>query len=242
MVLLKGLGERMAEDERRRVLVEGDRSNTSQQMNGMTNSNGSGYAEVNGTSNPPAAAITAAPSSGGYLSGLGSWASSKMTSSAMPAENAHANTPATPNSAEITISKPTPPSTKKATPAFSSLSLSDANIGGNASGWSDDEIDDDLGGNTDQKNTASTSSVIPSWAAKNEDDEFLAQFEKKPIMRPRANISSGRKLKTNPSAIAAKRRAEMAKRKAVKSSEPEKSAMKLSTGNTGDLNDGWDDF
>jgi len=67
MVLLKGLGERMAEDERRRVLVEGNRSNTSHQMNEMKNSNGSGYAEVNGTSNPPASAITAAPSSGGYL-------------------------------------------------------------------------------------------------------------------------------------------------------------------------------
>jgi len=75
-----------------------------------------------------------------------------------------------------------------------------------------------LDGNADQKNTASSSSVILSWAVKNEDDDLLAQFEKKPVMRPRANVSSGGKLRTNPFAIAAKRRAKIAKQKALKTS------------------------
>ena len=82
------------------MLVEGD-SYTSQQTNEMKNSNDGGYAEVNGTSTSPAAATIAAPSSGGHLSGLGSWASSKMTSSARPSENANANTSATHDSAEL---------------------------------------------------------------------------------------------------------------------------------------------
>jgi hypothetical protein len=187
------------------------------------------------TASVAAAAPTPAPaSSTSYLSGLGSWAASKIvTSSKADAVNQ--------GSAEIQISsknvgeissstsKSQPIEAKKPTPAFSSLSLRDAGVGGASTGWSDDEFDDTLPQTTNNTN----GSLIPSFATDG-DDNFMAQFDSKNAIRPRTGG-----LKT-PARIAAnaRRREELSKRKV----EKKPSVMKLKIDKDPILDNGWDDF
>jgi len=278
MGVLKELGERMGQDESRRMLIEKGETDIGGAGAGagvgvggwMKGSGGSGG--VGSSSVPPGPTPAPAPTSGksGYLSGLGSWATSKISSSAT-AEGAPAPSSANRNCAEITITKPNSTQNsqqqqqalekKKNLPSFSSLSLSDANIGGNSGGWSDDDDEfNNLGGaqhqnasnnatNTSQQQSAD---LLPSWASEssNADEDFMSKFNDKPIIRPRAAQGrpagvGGGKLKTPASggAMAARRKAEMALRRKEKAKE-KAAVLKLtdSSKGNGGLDDGWDDF
>lgn len=153
MVILRVESTKMAEEEQRRAAMAGPANDM---VGGVPN--GLGGAE---------ASSAEASSSGSYLSSLGSWAASKVvesatgTSSAAPATAGHVSelpprtsysAPA-PAPAAPPAPKPTPVQQQrtpaKTAPAFASLSLSDAKIGGGGGGgggggWSDDEDDDDL--------------------------------------------------------------------------------------------------
>eukprot|EP00566_Odontella_aurita_P009013 CAMPEP_0113584536 /NCGR_PEP_ID=MMETSP0015_2-20120614/33163_1 /TAXON_ID=2838 /ORGANISM="Odontella" /LENGTH=809 /DNA_ID=CAMNT_0000489607 /DNA_START=1127 /DNA_END=3553 /DNA_ORIENTATION=- /assembly_acc=CAM_ASM_000160 len=149
----------------------------------------------------PAVAPTSSDSSGGYFSGFGSWAATKITASAQASSDSGPMAPApAPAPAPAASSAPVHPVAKAPAPApqFASLSLTDANIGGyggsgkldisgsgaggisvdNDGGWSDD----DGFGETDLVGAATSSSGVstPNWAKDkedNEDEDFFATFE-----------------------------------------------------------------
>jgi len=289
MVVLREVGERMGQDEKRRVLIEKGEGDYGASGNGG-GSVGAGEWSSGGVGSMAATASTggsvpAAPSSGktGYLSGLGSWATSKITIST-PSAPSSANR----KSAEITITTPTTAATsstnpptqkfqqqqeqKKSLPSFSSLSLSDANIGSNCGGWSDDDdefnnVGGSGGGAQHQRNVGTTgtsqrqesdSDLLPSWASTtdNANEEFISKFKDKPAIRPRGTMgrpaTSRTKLKVpsssgggsiSASSATTRRRAEMALRKEDKAKE-KAAVMKLTSSPDGGsgLDDGWDDF
>ena len=199
LVILKEVGERMHEEEKRRVMV------------GNTSQSGSMPASESGTS------------SSSYLSGIGSWATSKISSStpSAPAENLQSNvklpfgstrSQTQPSAALLNEPKEIPK------PTFSSLSLSDANIGGNTGGWSDDEFDDP------PVVSSSGKSLIPAFATDVEDD-FMSQFEKS------STVLKNRQNKTSKLIIANGNKSKIVK-----------GSVKKLTLDKGALDDGWDDF
>jgi len=272
--VLREVGERMAQDERRKCLIDqgeavggGDTGVTAGGWMGIGGSGKGGNSSTISLSTPtPASEPTSGKSS--YLSGLGSWATSKISSSATT-ETASAPSSANRNCAEITITKPSSTASqqqkqtlekKKELPAFSSLGLSDANIGGNSGGWSDDEDEfNNFGGAQHQDNNLQQQSndLLPSWTSSStngNDDNFMATFNEKPAIRPRGAlgrpvVGGGGKLNTlasgttGTSSTAARRRAEMALRKKEKAKE-KASVMKLTAPSkvSDGLDDGWDDF
>ena len=199
----------------------------------------------------PTTAAGASSASSSYLSGFGSWAASKIvtsskatdTTSSQSAEIQTSMKPnnAIPNYASAPVSSTQPISNTKPSPAFSSLSLRDAGVGGASTGWSDDEFDDAMPETNSMKQIdgkKNQKSLIPSFATDG-DDDFMSQFDKKSSMRPRGGMST--KLKT-PARIAgnARRREELTKRKFEKKEKP--GVMKLSLDKDTSLDNGWDDF
>jgi len=267
--ILRAVGVKMSEEEQKRAMLEGNNlSGTSAGGSGLGSSISAGSLMGRGSSitNSGNAMISSTNSaSAGYLSGLGSWASSKITSStASTSTNTNTNNTTTASSSYVTngtnqsmtsslsssaytSANPTPsvsaPVTKSA-PKFTSLGLRDAGVGG-GNGWAnDDDDDDDFGDDLDNmhnKNTTNSSSnVIPSWASQNDDadDDFMAQFEKKGAIRPRSIGGASGKL-TTPSRVtaASRRRAELVQKK---TNETKVSVTKLAMDNN--IDDGWDDF
>ena len=230
--ILRGVGERMREEERQRSLMEAEAGAGNVSSNaaaGMMSQNGNG-----------ASSSVPASTSSSYLSGLSSWASSKMSTSttttatttmAPEAVRPTMSTTAPSASTSFTAAAPAP----KPAPKFSSLSLQEVGVGG-GNGWSNDDDDDfgDLDNNKDSKVNSSNNSLIPSWASEKDDDDFMSQFEKKDFIRPR----SGTKLNT-PSKVTAssRRRAELVQKK---SKDTKVSVTKL-TMDSG-IDDGWEDF
>lgn len=234
LAVLRETGERMRLEEAKQPKIAPSNGSTSQSsLNG-----GGGSATATATRSVPT--TTSAPaSSSSYLSGLGSWAASKIVTSSKTIDTTSSQ------SAEIQISiksvDETPAlsgvsqsiKTVKPSPAFSSLSLRDAGVGGTSTGWSDDEFDDIK----PQATRNTKKSLIPSFATDG-DDNFMAQFDRKSAIRPRVE---GTALKT-PAKIAAsaRRREELAKRKLEKKEKP--SVMKLNLDKEPNVDNGWDDF
>jgi SCY1-like protein 1 len=97
--------------------------------------------------NNSGAAVSAAPSSGSYLTGISSWmgSSTEPTPNASSASGGQRTTSSSSNGSAAKLSAPQP---GPAAPKFSSLTLSDAQVGGSSSkynsaddsgGWSDDD-------------------------------------------------------------------------------------------------------
>mmetsp|Transcript_37930 Transcript_37930/g.81023 ORF Transcript_37930/g.81023 Transcript_37930/m.81023 type:complete len:840 (+) Transcript_37930:120-2639(+) len=145
-----------------------------------------------GSSESGGDAIAPAPASGSYLSGLSSW----MTTSSQPTESSNrssgdggggaaAKKPVIPPSNGSAAPKPGP-----AAPKFSSLSLSDAQIGGaskynsGGSGWSDDEdimASPGKGGAGDGWDDDDFGASPAGDAKNNDDDDFFASFDSKQV-------------------------------------------------------------
>ncbi|KAL7490075.1 hypothetical protein ACHAW6_015802 [Cyclotella cf. meneghiniana] len=169
----------------------------------------------------------AAPTSGGYLSGLSSW----MSTSAEPAST----------DAPVANAKPVVPSanggvTHSNAPKFSSLSLSDAQIGGasklhtNDRGWDDEGADGD-GWDDDDFGTRPGKSNIN----KSNEDDFFATFDSKPTKAVAKTVGVG---------MSASRPAPQLHQSSglkVKKQLPKPAVKKLPTSND-PLDDGWDDF
>ncbi len=230
LAILRELGEKMSLEERKRAAMEPPASAPGPQSSSSVTNNGSAMASQ-----------TPAPGSSSYLSGLSSWASSKLTTSTTDGTTTAVSTS---TSVQPTQSKPVnlpmgsaplnPKPKQKPAPTFSSLSLRDAGVGGAgaSSGWSDDEFEEINSQTTRNK----SSSLISAFAA-DDGDDFMAQFDKKTSIRPRA-VGGTSSLKT-PARIAAgaRRREELNKKK----EKPKPAATKLLLEDNV-IDDGWDDF
>jgi len=196
--------------------------------------------------------VAGAPSSGNYLSGFSSW----MTTSSQGTEN----TPVS-GAAKKTLASngPTGPAASSksgpAAPKFSSLSLSDAHIGGasnydsnNGGGWSDDDImvsspakgtggggwdddDDDFG-------------MSPSKPNSN-DDEFFASFQSKSPGGGKAGSLGATSRLQAPKKSGLPRTSKAAPQMQssgmkIKKKIPKPAVKKLPASNL--MDDGWDDF
>ena len=173
---------------------------------------------------------TSAPSSGGYLTGISSWMGSSTEPTANTSSGGDAKIQMTNSSSSFgiatksSISQQSSPTTTA--PKFSSLTLSDAQVGGiskyntadDSGGWSDDDDDGIVsppnGGGWDDDDDAFGMSPVNNKAKG--DGDFFASFEsnKKKSSTP---IKSGMKLK----------------------GKAKPTVTKLPSS---DLLDGWDDF
>lgn len=204
--------------------------------------------------------VAAAPASGSYLSGISSW----MTSASQPTEDMSAPSsnplPTSYNgmSTKASAAKPGP-----AAPKFSSLTLSDAHIGGaskvnasdDAGGWSDDDDilssptknagsgwdDDDHNFETSHLGgTQSTSKVNID----DDDDDFFASFDAtKPtnVGGTRAAISGGSRLSAPKKGLGlASKGAPSMQSSGLKVKKQPVAVKKLPA--TDLMDDGWDDF
>lgn len=188
LTILREYGEVLGEEERRRNLLE----KSGVTVNGSSTNSGSSSSNVGQLNNGQAG--PAASSNSGYLSGLGSWASSKMVSSTQPSAPTPAMAPmnmstaATPNGTLEKKAQSLKQPEMKPMPTFSSFSLNDAKIGGNTDGWSDEDDDDNMGSSNTYANDSSV--VIPTFDDDDDDDDFMKEFEKKPTIRPRSTLGS----------------------------------------------------
>lgn len=195
------------------------------------------------TSTESGGAADSAPASGGYLS---SWMASSVESTPpavnqSPTSSSAVTAKSTASNGFGTSMGSAPSAQNKAGPAapkFSSLSLSDAHIGGasNAGGWSDDDYigspvkstgdgwdDDDFG-------TSSNSAAITTMN-KDDDDDFFASFDSKPATRPVGRLSVPKKTGLSLTSKAAP---------GLKVKKPIKPAVKKLSPDL--MDDGWDDF
>ena len=232
LVILREVGEKMRIEEAQQPKA----APTSVVL--QSSLTGGGSSAISNTS-APAPAGTAASSS--YLSGLSSWATSKISSSAKATEAGtvpgvtsvkSASSMSSVGSAPMKVQSSAPP---KPAPAFASLSLRDAGVGGESSAWSDDEFDNVQ----PPVNISKSNNLIPSFATDG-DDDFMAQFDKKPSIRPRMGSSSKLQTPSSNSSISARssRREELSKRHAEKK-KPVVTKLNL---DEDPLEDGWDDF
>lgn len=183
--------------------------------------------------------IPDAPTNGSYLTEFSSW----MATSSQPTDNASTKKTSALSSNGPAVAAPKP---GPAAPKFSSLSLSDAHIGGgggassNAGGWSDD---DDVGNSAGDGWDDGDFGMSPA-KAKNDDDNFFSSFNSNPTKpgggkvgglgatRLSAPKKSGMSMTSK---AAPKIKASGMKLK----SAPKPAVKKLAT----DLmDDGWDDF
>ncbi len=254
--ILRDVGDRMREEERARAMME---TGTSSSMNGGSAGTGAGAGAGTSSSSLSSSMghmpgmgsntntnATAANTSTSYLSGLSSWASSKISSSTTKPTTEPDSAPtqssvvAPTSTSSSSFTTAAPVAAPKPAPKFSSLSLRDAGVGGE-SGWSkdDDDFGDlDIDSQENGNNKTDGSSLIPSWASENDNDDFMSQFEKKDFIRPRSAVGVGTKLNT-PSRVTAssRRRAELAQKK---NKDTKVSVTKLAMDNS--LDDGWEDF
>ena len=233
MDILRQVSKKMSEEERNRAMMEHNNPSSTPNAGGV----GSSSKNYNDSSS-----TTATSSSTSYLSGLSSWASSKMSSNvASTGTNTTQTTPPAPASAPLPTTSTVPTSSFSSTVVvptpssqFSSLQLHDVlDEGGN--GWSNDDEDFDFDTDNNKSSSNNTKSLIASRISENDDDDFMAQFEKKDIIRPRSAVGVGG---TKLNVTATRRRVELAQKK---KKEPKPSVTKLTT-NSSDLDDGWEDF
>jgi len=267
LAILRELGERMSVEERKRALDQ-PLSSSHKNNNGSMNrtASGSSYSSAaNGRTYGGKVATSAAntaavkSSSSSYLSGLSSWATSKITTSAQAtggegtvtaaankvdhtnpmasstgSESGFGSFPTSTASASAVATTAKMSSKPKPAPQFSSLGLRDAGVGGvgSSSGWSDEEFDDDTNGGNKQ----GQDSLIPSFASNfdNDGDDFMSQFDKKSAIRPRAAGNTANLKTPNRIAAGARRREELKKK--------EKPAVKKLLMDDDAIGDGWDDF
>lgn len=242
VVGLRTESQRMAKDEADRISAATCGMGTTQQASsGDNGSGGSG-------------GIPDAPTSGSYLSGLSSW----MKTSSQPAENSSGAGAAqnTAGSSSNGLAAPAAaPKPGPAAPKFSSLSLSDAQIGGasnyssNGGGGWDDDDDDILAspgkGGGDGWDDDDGFGMSPSTSKKGDDDEFFGSFDSKPT-KPRggkvgglgANRLSAPK-KTGLS-LTSKAAPQMQSSGMKIKKTPKPAVKKLPASDL--LDDGWDDF
>ncbi|KAL3810919.1 hypothetical protein ACHAXA_008769 [Cyclostephanos tholiformis] len=248
--LLMGLREesqKMAKDEAERISAATCGMNTSASGDGI----GVGVGGGGGGNN------TSAPTSGSYLSGLSTWITSAPETNPTSAAGknsiiANANGP----SASTVTSRPG----GVTAPKFSSLSLSDAQIGGasnynNGGGgdggvWSDND-NDDITGSGHEKDAAGgwdddDFGLSPVKKSKDDDDgdDFFASFDSKPIIpRGDKSVSIGvRRSKlpqrTGPSPLTSKAAPQMQSSGMILNKKPKPAVKKLPS----DLVNDWDDF
>lgn len=192
--------------------------------------------------------IPDAPTSGGYLSGFSSW----MATSSQPTESAPTGAAKNPvgsasNGPSSAASKPGP-----SAPKFSSLSLSDAQIGGgatnyndNSGGWSDE--DDIIGSPAKGAGDGwDDDDFGPSSNAKDSDDDFFASFESRSTkpgggkagsLGANSRLSAPKKSGLSHTSKAAPK-LQSTGMKIKKQSKP--AVKKLPANNL--MDDGWDDF
>lgn len=169
LIMLRDVGKRMSEDERQQVIIDEKSPGTA---------SNEGEHDVS----------TFTPSSALFVSSKITSSDSVATSNATPT-----TTTTTYNLAAGTVSRPSAnitPQKKKSIPSFSSLSLSDANIGGNTVGWSDEDDSNNLLDLNQRKSSATkliSTNLLPSWTSQANDD-FWAEFEMKPAMRLRGTL------------------------------------------------------
>jgi len=267
LAILRELGERMSVEERKRASdqpLSSSHKNNNGSMNRTASgssyssaANGSTYGGKVATSAANTAAVKSSSSS--YLSGLSSWATSKITTSAQAtggegtvtaaankvdhtnpmasstgSESGFGSFPTSTASASAVATTAKMSSKPKPAPQFSSLGLRDAGVGGvgSSSGWSDEEFDDDTNGGNKQ----GQDSLIPSFASNfdNDGDDFMSQFDKKSAIRPRAAGNTANLKTPNRIAAGARRREELKKK--------EKPAVKKLLMDDDAIGDGWDDF
>mmetsp|Transcript_21482 Transcript_21482/g.43948 ORF Transcript_21482/g.43948 Transcript_21482/m.43948 type:complete len:836 (-) Transcript_21482:43-2550(-) len=215
----------------------------------------------NAANNPlGSSGIAAAPASGSYLSGISSW----MTSASQPTEDMTAPSsnplPTSYNgmSTKAPAAKPGP-----AAPKFSSLTLSDAHIGGaskvhtsdDAGGWSDDDDilssptknagsgwdDDDRNFETSYSGGAQSTSKVN---IDDDDDDFFASFDAtKPrnVGGTKAATSGGSRLSAPKKGLGlASKGAPSMQSSGLKVKKQPVAVKKLPA--TDLMDDGWDDF
>lgn len=221
MVILRVESTKMAEEEQRRVA-----------MGGPANDMAGGVPSGVGSAGAITGSTAEAPSSGSYLSSLGSWAASKVvesaagTSAQTTAESA-GHVSELPSRASYSAAPPAPKTNPvqqqrtpaKTAPAFASLSLSDAKIGGGGGGggWSDDDDDDlGLGGGNG-----------------GDDEDFFASFGAKP------SSSTGLKMGGLKTASKVGGKGKLVMPAKTKASPKPPAVKKLANDN---VDDGWDDF
>eukprot|EP00574_Skeletonema_japonicum_P007417 CAMPEP_0201713734 /NCGR_PEP_ID=MMETSP0593-20130828/461_1 /ASSEMBLY_ACC=CAM_ASM_000672 /TAXON_ID=267983 /ORGANISM="Skeletonema japonicum, Strain CCMP2506" /LENGTH=796 /DNA_ID=CAMNT_0048202915 /DNA_START=12 /DNA_END=2402 /DNA_ORIENTATION=- len=174
------------------------------------------------------AATTAAPSSGGYLTGISSWMG---TSTEPTASTSSADAQTTTNfSSNGSPSKSSTPQPGPVAPKFSSLTLSDAQVGGSSKyntaddsgGWSDDDnivspqSNSSPGGGGGWDDDDDAFGVSPVNKTKGKDD-FFSSFDTNKSTKLAGGVKSGMKLKGK--------------------AKPTVTKLPAS-----DLLDGWDDF
>ena len=186
-----------------------------------------------------------APSSGSYLSTLGSWAAGKVVASAeAPGGTSGGNVSELPGRSHAPAPLPTPSPLRAAppkqasapmqqprqpaAPAFASLSLSDANIGGggkaiDSGGWSDEDDFDPTGNNDNNED------FFSGFGSKASTSAGLKIGGLNPPSKPTGRASGTKKSLVMPG-----------KSKASVSMPPRPSVTKMS--NDDDIADGWDDF
>jgi SCY1-like protein 1 len=235
LVMLREFGEKMRVEEAKQPKIL------------HTASNPSLAGSVNGSSSVNASGVAPAPSSAtssSYMSGISSWASSRLTTTSTKSGRPTASTVRS----ELPVSsigsgtgmKSQPavssaPSVSKTLPAFSSLNLRDAGIGGASTGWSDDEFEQPR----QQTSIGTKKSLIPAFAT-DMDDNFMSQFDRKTAIRPRTGGAS--KLQTSVKITAgARRREELSKARKVAEKKEKPGIMKLNL-DEDPIDDGWDDF
>ena len=237
MVILRLESAKMMEEESRRVMLEGAAA-------GM---GVGGSAPIQGASSGmnATAANGEAPSSGSYLSTLGSWAAGKVVASAeAPGGTSGGNVSELPGRSHAPAPLPTPSPLRAAppkqasapmqqprqpaAPAFASLSLSDANIGGggkaiDSGGWSDEDDFDPTGNNDNNED------FFSGFGSKASTSAGLKIGGLNPPSKPTGRASGTKKSLVMPG-----------KSKASVSMPPRPSVTKMS--NDDDIADGWDDF
>ena len=250
MVILRMESTKMTEEENTRAADAAPAAGAGGTGMTITTSNGGGSGGASGNAAAPA---DAPPSSGSYLSSLGSWAAAKVVSSAgpdgttsgpgsaghvaeLPSRSSYsASAPAAP-SYSTKQPKPSPApiqqqrsASKTSAPAFASLSLSDAKIGGGGAGiesggWSDEDDDFDVGGGKSRGADAG-----------DDDEDFFSSFGAKPSSSTGLKVG-GIKAASRPGG---KGKLVMPSKKKTAVSAPKPSVKKLAKD---DDVDGWDDF
>lgn len=200
-------------------------------------------------SSDTAGGIPDAPDSGGYLSGFSSW----MTTSTQPTDNASGSAAATKNPIGTSSNGPSRPAAAPkpgpAAPKFSSLSLSDAQIGGatanynsnSGGGWSDD---DDIASPGKGSDGWDDDDFGRGKGSPKKDDDFFASFDSNPTKPGGGRVGSlgaSRLSATKKTGLSTtSKAAPQMKSSGMKIKKQPKPAVKKLQGS--DLLDGWDDF
>jgi SCY1-like protein 1 len=247
LIVLRQYSEAMRREEARQLSAAASTSATPS------------FATVGGTGlgNPEGGAALPTPdpapksSSSSYLSGLSSWASSKLTNSAQATEpfNNMATTDNTVQPNNIASSsgygsgmKLEPMSNAHSSvSSFSNLHLEDDGAVGNASaGWSDDDFDD-IDPKPKSNNNNVSKSLMNSFATE-ADDDFMSQFDSRATtIRPRTTASKS-KLQVPAGLGAGANRRQKDPTTSLRKEDKVKPSIKKLNLDDDPIGDGWDDF